>query len=162
VAFQVPHVVDVAQGALLHQLFDADVLGREAEVLAVHQDHALLAAAPDHAVALGEVQRHRLVDEDVFAGGGRVQRHLAVEVVRAGDGDGVDEVALQHVLVVDEGVGDAKRAGEHPDVLGVRGGGGHDLRVRHLLQRLRVQAGREPGADDADADGHERAPPPMK
>ncbi len=95
-------------------------------------------------VALGEAEGQRLVDQHVLAGGGRGQGDASVEVVGAGHGDGVDQVALQHIFVVDEGVADAEGSGEHPDVFGVRGGGGDDLGVRHLLQRLGVQASHEP------------------
>ena len=154
VALQLPRVVDLAQGALVRELLGADVFGGEAEVLPVHQDHALVPAGLDHAVAVGEAEGQRLVHQHVLAGGGRRQGDAGVEVVGAGDGDGVDEVVLQHVFVVDEGVGDAEGSGEHPDVFGVRGSGRDDLHVRRLQQRLGVQAGHEPRADDPDANCH--------
>ena len=91
VAFELADVVHVAERALVGELLGADVLRREAEVLAVHQDDAGLRAGLDHLVALVQREGERLVDEDVLARRRRRERDRRVEVVRAGDGDGVDQ-----------------------------------------------------------------------
>jgi len=129
--------------AAVGELAVAHVLRREAEVFAVCQNDLGLLAGLDHAIALVQRDGKRLVDEDVLAGLGCGDGDLGVEVVRAGDGDGVDEVAFEHVMVVGENVRHLPAAVELPDVVRVRGGGGDELRARRLRDPLSVRVGDE-------------------
>ncbi len=95
VAFELPHVVDAAQGALVHELFGAHVLGCEAQLLRVHELDARPAAGLDHLVAFLEVQREGLLADHVLSGLGGVDCYLTVDVVGTGDGDQVDVVSLE-------------------------------------------------------------------
>src|SRR5207249_10445847 len=99
-AFKLAHVVDLAERALVRQLLRRNVLRRETEVLPIHQDHPGPAACLDHPVTVTRVQRHRFVDEHMLTRRSRRERHLAVEIVRTGDRNGIDETTIQHVPVV--------------------------------------------------------------
>ena len=56
VAFELADVVDVAESTFVGELLGADVLGRKAEVLAVHEEDARFLARRDHPVALVEAE----------------------------------------------------------------------------------------------------------
>src|SRR5439155_24156776 len=62
----------------------------------------------DHAVGLVDGRRHRLVDMDVLARLDRFERVLGVEPDRGDDRDQVDVIALQEVVDVRDGGGDAE------------------------------------------------------
>ena len=153
-AFQLAHVINLAEGAFVGQLLRPHVLRCETEVLAVHQDHAGPAAFLDHPLALRRVQRHRLVDEHMLARGGRGKRHLAMQVIRTRDRNGIHEPAVQHVLVVLEHVRNLETPVKFPGVLRVRRCRRHQLRPRRLPQAESVQVRCKSRPHDAHADGH--------
>jgi hypothetical protein len=72
------HQVDPAQRPLIDELLEADVLGREAQLLGVHELDLGLAAGVDHAVGLGEIKAEGLLADDVLAGRGRSHGGVAV------------------------------------------------------------------------------------
>ena len=151
-ALQLAHVVDIAQRAVVGQLLGPHVLGREAEVLAVHQDHAGPPAGLDHLVTLARVHRHRLFHQHMLAGGGCGERHLAVQVVGAGDGYGIDQAAGQHIAIVGEGVRNAEAAVEGPDVLRVR-------RSRGTTRQRRPSRRQSPGPVESESRSAPRSTP---
>src|SRR5690349_5057201 len=60
-------------------LFQPHILGRETQLLGVHQLDLRAGARRDHAIRLGEIQAQGLLHDYVLAGGSRVQRHLAMQ-----------------------------------------------------------------------------------
>src|SRR3954453_3424143 len=67
--------VDGSQRAFVDQLLEADVLGREAQLLGVAESDAGPLAGRDHPVAFRDVEGHRLLDADVLPRLGRLARH---------------------------------------------------------------------------------------
>jgi hypothetical protein len=87
-----------------------------------HQLNAGLRGGGQHAVALLGGHRHRLLAEDVRAGGGRALRVLAVQMVRERDVDCIDAFGAQALFEVRVVVGrHAVAAAEGPPLLGVAG-----------------------------------------
>src|SRR5207249_1273058 len=70
------------------------------------------------------------------------------EVVRTRDRNGINEPAVEHVLVILEDVRDLEATVEFPCVLGIRRSGSYQLRPGRLPQPQRVQVRRKPRADD--------------
>ena len=78
------HLLDkvrLAEGPGVDQLLQPDVLRGEAQLLGVHELHPACAAGVDHAVALGEVHGHGLLDDDVLAGRRRRHDGLAMQII---------------------------------------------------------------------------------
>ena len=114
-----------AKRAGIEQRLHTHVLGREAHLLGIHEEHAGILAGRHHAVGLGHAQAHRLLQHDVLAGGGAVQHQRAVGVVGRADDHHVDVVALEQRAMVGavvretvspgEGLGMARRRRRDPD-----------------------------------------------
>ena len=93
-------VLDFAELAALHEgdgLFEARAGAR---LRAALHDAVVLAGGLDHLPAFPDVVRHGLLDVDVLAGLGRGDRDQRVHVIRRGDRDGVDVLALEHLAEV--------------------------------------------------------------
>ena len=95
------------QGAFVKELFQADVLGGEAQFLRVHEFDSGPGASLNHLVRLPQVEAKRLLTDHVLARGCGVHRGLTVQVVRDTDDDHIDLVHLQELAVVCEMVRDA-------------------------------------------------------
>ena len=95
VLFRLLDQMDFAERAFVDQLLEPHVLGREAKLLGITQHYAGPFAGGDHPVALGEVHRHRLFDDDVLAGFGGQACRLAVQVVGQAEHDQVDLAEVQ-------------------------------------------------------------------
>ena len=71
----------VLHRAGVHELFGPHVLGREAQLLGVHEQHSGVGAGRDHPVGLGHGGAQGFLADDVLARLGRVATGLAVQVV---------------------------------------------------------------------------------
>ena len=151
--------VDLPQGALVHELLQADVLGGKAELLGVHQLDALLLAGGDHRVGFPQVQAERLLADHVLAGARRVHRPLAVQPVGDAEDDQVHLRQVEQRPIVGEPARDLMLAGELADMRLVGRGDGHEARVRHLGERLRVNAAHKLRADDPNPNFFHVIPP---
>ena len=108
------------------------------------------AAGLDHGVGVGEAERHRLLDQDVFAGAGGGDRLAGMLPARRADADGIHVRPGEERLV-------ARLAG-HAE-LGGGGGGlrrieprdGDEPRPGRGRDGLRVIARDHAGAEDGDA-----------
>jgi hypothetical protein len=76
----------------------------EVQTVGDHQLDPRCAPAAAMRLRIGELHRHRLLDQHVQAGLRRADRVLGVQVVRSGDVDRVDVAALQHLVVALVGV----------------------------------------------------------
>ena len=150
--------IDGAQRTLIDQLLEPDILGSKAQFLGIHQLHTGSIARGDHAIALLETGRHRLFNDDVFAGGGGRLRRFTMEVVWQAEHDQVDLLHLQHRSVIDKPMGNPPLLGElaHVRLCGRRHG--HHFRRGNLPQRIEVDARDELRTDKTDTHlGHGRA-----
>ena len=96
-----------AKHAVIEQLLQPDVLGREAQLFRVHQLDAGLIARRDHAIRVRQVQAQRFLDDHMLAGLRSLHRDLAVSEVGCADHDHVDLVHGEHRVQVLEVVRDA-------------------------------------------------------
>ena len=118
-------------------------------------------AGLDHVVGLFQRHAQRLLADDVLAGVGDVERHLAVQAVGRRDRDHLDVGSASICAVVGEPARDAVALRELLGVAGRGRGDGDDLRFfAHLFDRGGVDVGLEPRADDADFDLVSHDPPP--
>ena len=100
------HDIERSHGADAAEVAGADELDHAPVVVAGMDLGANLAddAVPGHGVtngqAFAQVQRHRFLQVDVFAGGTRRDRLERVPVRRAGDDHGVEIRLLQHLPII--------------------------------------------------------------
>ena len=153
-----PVVEDLAQPALVDQLLGEGDRGDAAVVVPHHVRHPGRLDRGHHLAPLGHVHRQRLLAQNRFAGGGRGQRDLLVQVVRGADIDDVDVFALDQLAPVGLGRFVPPLGGELLDLALVAGARGleHDLvlgreELADLLVRVRVGPAHEPVPDHADA-----------
>jgi hypothetical protein len=140
--------------------FDIALGAHEQRVRAgVEVDHELdagLFGRLDHGAPLRHVGRQRLLDQDVLAGGEHGQRRVLVEIVRGGDGDGLDVARCQ--------IGEAGRPAA--TVLLGKAAGARLVAVADHRQFTRVMPGQRqsviatpyPGADDSRPDDASHPP----
>ena len=152
----VPHRLDhgdAPQRAFVDRLLG---LAHERHAAPLHADlHDAVGRAGcfHHARALFQVQRERLLEVDVFAGGERVEQHRAVMVVRRGDHDEVEALVRQQVLVVHVGLRVFRRLGE-----GALAERLVDVADGDALRAELLKGVMQPAAAAAYADGAERGP----
>ena len=132
------HHVDVAQRPLVGELLEPHVLGREAELLGVHELDARSVARVDHGIGVSKVQAEGLLADDVLPRLGRRDGRFGVQVVRQSQDDKIKFVHREHVAIVREVVAYSVPVRELRDVRGSRRGGGQHPRSRHALERLSV------------------------
>src|SRR5262249_47494263 len=98
---------------------------------------------------LGQIQRQRLLAQDVLPGGERRQRDLAVPIIRGSDDDRVQLPAGEQVLGAPEDFGGAD-ASRRPRI-GVAGGMDLDIRAERKAGRV-DRAGHAPGPNHSDSE----------
>ena len=149
------------------------------EVLRIAEGDARPGNRLEHRIGVGQRRRQhrvpglgrvaeragqRLLHDDVLAGPGGRDRHLMVNIRGRADVDDVDVRRFDELSVVREDVRDRMTLGE-PFGLLPRAGADRRQRGPRAEKRpvvRRVQLGREPGPDDADAQrGHARRPLPV-
>jgi hypothetical protein len=138
-----------ADPALGDQALRALVDAAEALGLDDHQADAGRVAGGDHRVALGDAGGHRLLGQDVLAGGGGLEGLMLADRLGPGEDDGVDVVAGEQG---GEGrfVGDAVASREVGRAAAL-GDGDEGAALRVARHDLGVGVRHEAGADHADA-----------
>ena len=96
---------DLAEVAGADQFDHAAVVGPGVDLRADLADPLMLADGVANGQALGEVQRHRLLQVEVFAGPAGIDGHQAVPVRRSADDHAVQVFALEQLAVVGVGLG---------------------------------------------------------
>src|SRR6516225_11787516 len=144
---------------IFDQLLDGAPLGRQAELVADAEDAAGALNGFDHAIALGDADRHGLLKQDTFAGLERGNGHLGVQMVGYHDVNGIDgplyqegaPITMDRHLRVDPGssLGTSRTATCDR---------GQDCTGR-LSNGLRVQSSPRTKADQPKTHG---APPPTR
>ena len=119
------HQGDVAQDSGVDDLFRLDVALGLALLVSELEDEASVVHRILHHIVhpmrVFLVARHRLLDVDVLAGGGRIDAHPGVPVIRRGDDHRVHVVALQHVGIAEEtGCASGGMSSRRSDVVGCR------------------------------------------
>ncbi len=146
------HEIHRPQRALVGQLLRPHVLGREAQLLGVHQEHSRLRAGGDHLVGLRQRARERLLADHVLAGRRGRNRDVAMQVVGGADADDVDVRLLDQRPVVGVVAGDAVLGREALGVPRSRRGDAAQAGGGHRLERLGVALGDEARPDQSDPD----------
>ena len=147
-----PDQVDVAERPFVHKLLGAGVLGREAQLLPVHELDSGALAGGEHLVRLGERAGERLLAHHVLPRLGSCDDDVAMEVVRSAYADEVDVVVVQKGAVVRVPPGDGMPLGEAAGVVVRRGSDGQNRRVGHVSEGLGVEVRDEAGAHQAHSD----------
>ena len=150
-----------AERSRVEKLLEPYIFGCEAEFFGVHQLHAGAAARGEHGVGLGQVEAQRLLADDVLAGLGSGQGEGGVGVVGGGDDDHIDVGRADEFQRVGRAVGNVEPPGEGLRIRRRGRGDGRELSARALQHTLRMDAGDELRADDANANraSHGRCAP---
>ena len=112
-----------------------------AQVVVDAHDDAAFAAGGDHRARVGEVQRQRLLAQDMLAGAGGGEQLIAVQIVGGRDIDGVDPGSATNAARSVARARDAMRGGEGPRRVRVWRSSRRRLR-RHWRESRRSCAGR--------------------
>ena len=94
------------------QLLETNILGCETQLFGIAEDDAGPLASGDHPVAFGEIQRHRLFDDDVFAGFGRQAGDFAMQVIGDAQDDQVNFLEVEQPAKIGEVMRDSSLRGE--------------------------------------------------
>ncbi len=92
--------------------------------------------------------RHRLLEQDVLAGAGRIDGDIAVGVSRSHDADGIDLSVGGQLLVMRMRLGNAETPGDLLDALGAARAHLNKLDGGDVREHLRVHFAEEPETDD--------------